>query len=277
MNEVVRRRRVCLIGIDGLRADLAIDEGLMPTLSSLAATGSRHRVRTEVPTMSGPSWASLLTGASYAEHGVLDNTFLGGRLAAFPDFLSRAYYADQTTTTFAAASWPPLVDPEELGPIIQERREQHRAGLHRVVVRDGETHGYERADADIAQHSLWALRHDCPDASFLYFCEADEAGHLTGAQSPEYRAAMLRVDAHLAQIVQCIRDRQATQHEDWLVAVTTDHGHLDAGGHGGGHDHERDAFLVALALHGQQPAWPEELHPTELTPLLLRELALRDL
>ena len=37
------------------------------------------------------------------------------------------YNQDQSTTTFAAAGWPPLVDPIGHGPVIHERREQAKA------------------------------------------------------------------------------------------------------------------------------------------------------
>ncbi len=266
------RRRVLLVGLDGLRVDLAIDSGLMPTLARLAATGSRHRMLVEPPTLSGPSWATILTGATIAEHGVTDNQFFGSQLSRYPDLLSRAFYADQRRTTFAAASWPPLVDPAGFGPVIHERAEQHRAGQHRVVIRDGETRGYVPFDAEMVEHSLWALRYDTPDVCFTYLCDADESGHLYGPQSAEYAAALARLDAHLARLASEVERLAAADGDDWLLAVTTDHGHVDGGGHGGDSDVERESFVV-LSRPGREPlGWPAEIAPTSVTPRLLEFL-----
>lgn len=267
------RRRVALIGLDGLRADLAIDGGLMPTLAAMARAGTRHAMTVAVPTLSGPSWATILTGVGIDEHRVRDNSFLGAELPRFPDLLSRAFYADQRRKTFAAASWPPLLDPDGLGPIIHERREQHRAGLHRVVVRDGETHGYVPLDADIVRHSLWALRHDTPDVSFVYLCDADESAHLHGARSAEYEASLRRLDTHLGALLAQIAERASIDGDDWLVVVTSDHGHLDEGGHGGDSALERTSFVVAQSLGNGSVSWPQRLEPTELTPRILDFLA----
>lgn len=271
------RRRVLFVGLDGLRVDLAIDAGLMPTLARLAGSnadggsgsGSRHRMIVATPTLSGPSWATLLTGATIAEHGVTDNQFFGSQLSRFPDLLSRAYYADQHRKTFAAASWPPLVDPAGFGPVIHERAEQHRAGVHRVVIRDGETRGYVPCDAEMVEHSLWALRHDTPDVCFTYLCDADESGHLHGPLSPEYAASLARLDGHLSRLADEV-DRLATADgDDWLLVVTTDHGHVDEGGHGGDSTIERESFVVLHRPLGGNLGWPETIEPASLTPRLL--------
>lgn len=266
------RRRILLVGLDGLRIDLAVDAGLMPTLAWLANTGSRHRMVVAPPTLSGPSWATILTGATIAEHGVTDNQFFGARLSRTPDLLSRAFYADTRRTTFAAASWPPLVDPAGFGPIIHERAEQHRAGQHRVVIRDGETRGYVPLDAEMVEHSVWALRHDTPDVCFTYLCDADESGHLYGPHSPEYAGSLARLDAHLARLASEVERLAAEGGDDWLLAVTSDHGHVDGGGHGGDSPIERESFVV-LSRPGREPlGWPAEIAPSSVTPRLLEFL-----
>ncbi|MDO5681767.1 MAG: alkaline phosphatase family protein, partial [Propionibacteriaceae bacterium] len=168
--------RVLLLGLDGVVWQKT--QGIAPELQQLADQGSFHAMTMEPPTWSGPGWASILTGSTHAEHGVQDNSFTGHRLFNRPDLLSRAFYADQSTRTLAVAGWPPLVDPAGLGPVIHERREQQFAGLHRVVVRDGETYGYIRADAEVRQAALQGLRSPGGfDVGFVYFCDIDDAGH----------------------------------------------------------------------------------------------------
>lgn len=264
------RLHLLLVGIDGLRLDLATEERA-PHLRAVMARGSTARMTMPVPTISGPCWATLLTGATAEEHGITDNGFVGSCLAAIPDLLSRAFFADPSRTTFAAAAWPPLVDPAGVGPIIHTRDEQRRAERHRVIVRDGETYGYRTADAEIADFAVAGLFGAGPEVSFVYFSGVDEAGHVYGSISPQYDDAITRTDAYLGRLLAVIEHR-ARAGERWLVAVTTDHGHLDAGGHGGGEPQVAASFVARAAWNATLDAWPDEIAPTELTPRLLDAL-----
>lgn len=266
------KSKILLVGIDGLVLQTALDSGRAP---ALAAHRSGHfaEVTMDVPTLSGPGWSTLLTGSTHAQHAVKDNLFAGHNLLSRPDLLSRAYFQDQSTTTFAAAGWPPLVDPSGIGPVIHERREQQRAGQHRVITRDGEAYGYQRVDAEIAQVAVHALRESGPDVAFVYFCDADETGHLNGIVGSQYLEAIARVDNHVARLSAAVATRAAEYGENWLVVLTTDHGHLDTGGHGGGSPQERASFVIALGVGRANPNWPAVLAPEGLVPLLLAERA----
>lgn len=264
------RLHLLLVGIDGLRLDLATEERA-PHLRAVMTRGATSWMTMPVPTISGPGWATLLTGASHAEHGIVDNTFVGSRLDGIPDLLSRAFFADPSRTTFAAAAWPPLVDPAGVGPVIHTRDEQRRSERHRVIVRDGETYGYRTTDAEIADFAAAGLFGFGPDVSFVYFSGVDEAGHVYGAVSRQYVEAVTRTDAHLGRLLAAVEHR-ARQGESWLVAVTTDHGHLDGGGHGGGEPEVVTSFVARAAWNRDLDAWPGEIDPTELTPRLLAAL-----
>ena len=103
------KTKILLIGIDGLNLEMALEASL--TLTALKSSGYFTTLTMPAPTFSGPGWSTLLTGSTHQEHGVSDNSFIGHKLFHRPDLLSRAFYNDQTTTTFAAAGWPALVDP----------------------------------------------------------------------------------------------------------------------------------------------------------------------
>lgn len=262
-------RHLLLIGVDGARWDIIAEEGEGAFLQEKALQGQWRPMRMEVPTWSGPGWSSILTGTTHAQHGVQDNTLVGGRLWNHPDFLSKAYYKDQSTRTFAAAGWPVLVDPQGLGPVIHPRMDQQYAGLHRVVVRDGEALGYERIDAEIASVARAALADKGFDVGFVYFCDIDDAGHVHGLQGLEYRAAIRRVDQHVRTLCEEVTRRADELGEDWLVVITTDHGHRDEGGHGGDSERERESWVITWSPSGQLPDWPEDIAPHELSGLLL--------
>src|SRR5699024_5200510 len=63
----------------------------------------------------------------------------------------------------------------------------------------------------------------------------------------------------------------------WLVIVTTDHGHLDEGGHGGGSWQERQSFVVAAMVGGCSPtrtadSWAESAENIDIAPTALSHL-----
>ncbi|PYY55880.1 MULTISPECIES: alkaline phosphatase family protein [unclassified Curtobacterium] len=266
------RRKLLLVGIDGLRVDDALTDGAAPALASIVRDGGILPMTMEVPTISGPGWSSILTGATHAQHGVFDNSFSGNTLHRSADFLSRIG-RDLDRGTFAASGWPPLVDPAGPGPVIATRSDDQRAGRHRIVVRDGETYGYRYADGDITAFALLALREAGPDASFVYLGETDEAAHLYGGTSSEYAAATQRVDQHLARLASAVTRRSVDHDEEWVVAVTTDHGHVDEGGHGWDAPVLTRSFLATVVLRdgvaGPLPEAPEALRPETVADLLV--------
>lgn len=268
-------RKLLLVGIDGLRVDDAVrPPAVAPRLAAFAAAGVLLPMTMDVPTISGPGWSSILTGTRLAEHGVVDNLFRGHRLRAHDDLLARAAATRPGCTTFAAADWLPLVDPAGPGPIIAPSPERERAGTHVVIARDGEARGYEPMDAEIAAAARTHLREAGPDVSFVSLGEVDEAGHRHGGIAPEYTAAVVRVDALLGGVLDVVAERAAAHHEDWLVAVTTDHGHIDAGGHGGGSALERRSFLALGRFGGRDPLPADPVAPHEVRDLLLADRGL---
>jgi predicted AlkP superfamily pyrophosphatase or phosphodiesterase len=271
--EAMTARKILLIGIDGLRIDDALAGDAAPELSAFIERGRLHPVTMEVPTISGPGWSSILTGSTHASHGVFDNSFHGNRLDRTVDFLTRATHVDPSRGTFAAAGWPPLLDPQGPGPVIATRLDDQRRGRHRLVIRDGETYGYRWADGEVAAFSRLALRDAGPDASFVYLGEVDEAGHLYGGVSAEYAEAISRVDALLGGLLATVEKRAQDHDEDWLVGITTDHGHLDAGGHGGSDAVLTRSFLALGRFRGELDAVAADaVLPSEIPGILLAHL-----
>ncbi|MEU6914090.1 alkaline phosphatase family protein [Streptomyces olindensis] len=236
--------KVLVVGMDGLRHDrLTREPSNAPVLHALMTAGAHGTSllpygRAEdgpsadvAYTDSGPGWSSVLTGLWPDRHGVTGNDFLGADYTRHPDFLSRAATARPGLRTAAVVSWPELVDRGVLGPAIGTR-----------VRHDGESDGYATADRLVADTAVRWLTEDDPDALFVYFGATDEAGHATGPLSPAYDDALLAQDAHLGRLLAAIDARPA--HEHWTVLVTTDHGHLDTGGHGGDTRAEREVFVV---------------------------------
>ncbi|MBV9745354.1 MAG: alkaline phosphatase family protein [Acidobacteriia bacterium] len=67
--------RAVLIGLDGATfsiLDPLMEEGVMPSLSLLIASGARSELASVIPPLTPPAWTSLMTGRSPGNHGIFD-------------------------------------------------------------------------------------------------------------------------------------------------------------------------------------------------------------
>ncbi|MGV8846726.1 alkaline phosphatase family protein [Tessaracoccus sp.] len=204
------------------------------------------------PTDSGPGWSSILTGSTHEQCNVWWNEFVGHQMASRPDILSRVFFANPAARTMAAATWDAFTVGTGPGPIIQQRTDQQRTGQHQAFHPEV-TGGIAAADAAVLQWANWRLSHEGPDAAVVYFEGADDAGHSHGADSAEYRASITRLDEYTRYLVKAVAERHEQLGEEWLVAVTTDHGHKPEGGHGEDEVEVRRSFLIAHHIGGELP------------------------
>ncbi|MFI6292189.1 alkaline phosphatase family protein [Nonomuraea sp. NPDC050790] len=185
-------------------------------------------------TDSGPGWSSIATGVWPDKHGVVDNSFTAPDFVKYPDFLTRAKLANPLLTTSAMFSWAALAEHGAFGPEIDTRE-----------VLDGFAITFTEGDRQIADLAERHFAEQAPDLAFVYFGDTDEVAHRLGPHCPEYADALHTQDNYLGRILTSIRNRPA---ERWTILVTTDHGHLDEGGHGGTSTEERTTFVIAARL-----------------------------
>ncbi|MEU7828757.1 alkaline phosphatase family protein [Nonomuraea sp. NPDC049129] len=190
-------------------------------------------------TDSGPGWSSIATGVWPDKHGVVDNAFTNPQFAKYPDFLTRANTARPDLTTAAFFSWAALADHGAFGPAIGTR-----------LALDGYAITWPTADKQVTEAAENHLANTGADLTFVYLGETDEVAHDLGPHCPEYTEALHTQDAYLGRFLDAIRDRPTFAGERWTVLVTTDHGHVDEGGHGGTSIEERTVFVIAARLGG---------------------------
>ncbi len=245
-------KKVLLIGIDGVRADV-MAEVSTPNLDALSAGGAwSMTARTTIPTVSGPAWSSMLIGVWPNKHNVFNNNFEGNRYAEYPDFLTRIESVRPELETFVAADWLPLVTDDSGGPLIGESPDQ-------VVVLDGYDLGWAEADRAGTDATVAALTGGDPDALFVYLGNPDETSHQEGSIGAEYRAAIEEADVQVGRLVAAVRGRATYADEDWLILVSTDHGRRPNGGHGGRSEAELTSFVIVSgpsATAGEIPGTP---------------------
>ena len=236
-----------LVVLDGCGFDLA--QECCGFLEHLAESGqaAKYKVQGQLPSMSRPMYATLLTGLPVHRHGV-GNNMMNAMLEAESVFsLCRA--AGRTTAAAAYYWFSELF--------------QHGAF-------DYASHRYQLQGEGNIQHGLYYFEDDYPDSHLMLDAEflrrsfspdfllvhtmnIDHTGHVHGVDSMQRSLAAIKVDAILASLV-----------PQWLsdgayVAVTADHGAGAHGLHGGNTPEQRTVPLylmgkgIRTGVHTEQP------------------------
>ncbi len=218
-----RAENVYLLIVDGLRADYLDD---MPYLSKLAEENSSGIIEVSEPTYSRPAYARIITGASSPITGINSN-FQEYELK-IPTLYHLATDAGFKTGTsvykwiyelVVEAPFPHPVDET----IIEETQ----------PIQKGFYYG-EYDDAEIYNQGISIMKEYNPQLLILLSMEVDIMGHDYGADSDEYRQAVLLNDEYIKKFVESIPDP-----DESVVIITSDHGMYDfghfiqRGGHGG--------------------------------------------
>ncbi|WP_254812486.1 alkaline phosphatase family protein [Streptomyces cavourensis] len=258
--------KVLVVGIDGLRHDV-IAAARAPHLKGMMANGtygtSLLYANPMAATSSGPGWSTISTGVWPDKHGVKDNSFAGKNYTRYPGFLARLAQVRPELSTYAAVDWKPL---DTQGTVT--------AGADAKLVLDGDRDGYTGHDATIAADTESILRHQNPDVVFAYLGQVDIVGHNLGAASPKYREAIDTADGYLGRFLAAIKARPSYAAERWTVIVATDHGHTDAGGHGGSSVEERRTFVLAQGPGIAAGATPGDTRLVDVAATVFHQLGI---
>lgn len=239
----MRGRHVLVIGVDGVRYDTLLGVRT-PVLDMIAQEGFLRplQVHPAAPTISGPSWATIVTGVSATVHGIQDNNLAPNHLADNPDFVHLARLDGRQT--FIGADWAPLVSSESGGPLFADGGFLPDRG-----VRD-EPAEWHRVDQDVTERGVEFLANldgSQGSASFVYLHAVDTAGHRRGV-GDVYRECIEESDRRVGELITAVESRPTRPDEDWMIIVVTDHGHRDEGGHGEDSPEERTAWIAAAGF-----------------------------
>ncbi|MBN1192985.1 MAG: alkaline phosphatase family protein [Coriobacteriia bacterium] len=203
-------RRVVLVLIDGLRDDASRTMG---SISGLRARGADVSLTVPQPSLSYPTWTTIMSGAPQQISGVTTNWFEGP-------------VEVETLLDVAAGSGKTVVvsGPEDLDEMFRASEVASAAALT-------EWSEDEYMSGTIVDNAL-ALDAEVGGADFMFVLlpDVDNAGHDFGGASPGYADTVGRVDEDLARLIEGLDDGATT------FVVLPDHGHIDTGGHGGWED-----------------------------------------
>lgn len=217
-------RKVLLIGIDGCRWD-ALQVASTPNIDALIGNATySYDARTQFPTSSGPGWSSMLTGVWSPKHGVIDNSFAGENYDEFPHVFELIKSAQPDRHLSSVCHWGPINDN---------------------IVSSADFSVNVNSMADAESQGVAQLSNPELDMLFVHFDDVDIAGHAFGYSTdvPEYTQAIETTDGHIGGLLGAIQGRPNYANEEWLIAISTDHGGLGFG-HGGASLDERRIFVI---------------------------------
>ncbi len=230
--------KVVVIGLDGLMYG-KIEEAKAPNLLRLSGEGllSRSSIAPHI-TISGPSWATVLTGVWDRKHGITNNQISAEPFTRHPTVFTQLERARPVLKTQSIATWDQIATMTGSG--------SPRADVVVSTATVPDDPDESRTDAATADAVAAAIGKFAPDLLFTHLDQVDRAGHDAGGASRAYLEAVTRIDVLVGRIVAAV-DARAADHpaERWTVLVTADHGHKPKGGHGGQSPDETTNFVIA--------------------------------
>lgn len=199
-------RRVVLLVLDGLRADL-VGDSRFPHLAALQA-GSAHTVAatTVSPSVTAVAMTSLLSGVGPATHGVNSDRFR----------VPTPHRALETLPQVVATSGLPSHG------VVRQVPWLIRPLARRIVAALGLTTAtFARANARaLLSAAMPAIRTQRDGLIVLHWPDCDAIGHRTGWMSAAYLAAV----AHMDDALGVLRRELLSSRADTLLIALADHG-----------------------------------------------------
>ncbi|MBF6297435.1 alkaline phosphatase family protein [Nocardia amamiensis] len=254
--------KVVVIGLDGLMYS-KIEQARAPNLLRLSGEGllSRSSIAPHI-TISGPSWASVLTGVWDRKHGITNNQFTAAPFTRYPTVFTQLERARPGLKTHSIATWDQIATMAGSGT--------PRADVVVSTAPAPDDPDESRTDAATAAAVVAAIGKFAPDLVFTHLDQVDRAGHESGGASRAYLDAVTRIDALVGRIVAAV-DARAAAHpaERWTILVTADHGHTPKGGHGGQSPDETTNFVIARGPDFRSGTTSTPATLVDITPTVL--------
>jgi len=289
-------KRVILVILDGLRFDHLTKNADMQTfVQSLVDGGDAVvlKMRAQLPSMSVPNWTTLISGAPPEITGVLGNLLIPElridhifrRASLYDDYIDIDSYDVSDPTDFLnRVESPPfprgLTASPWFGQIIESTVSalygfglvptNYVAPWEKVLKYATDETSADPADRVRAGIALSATaRDDNPYRFFLaHFSDIDQQGHCCGVTT-EYnpKNSYFEAVSNKTKILTALIDavQRHAMSDDTVVVITADHGHVDAGGHGGYTNELLDVPLIFYApnsnLGSSTPSWKFKAYP----------------
>jgi hypothetical protein len=270
----VEARRTILVMIDALGYAAAREQ--CGYLEGLVEAGQARlwRMRSVLPSLSMPAYASLHTGTPPAEHGLVSND--REAMAPTPHVFSVVREAGLTTAAVAERLYAWLFNAVPFDPVehleVDARNEAGAPGWvthgrFYTDVRHTRFNPHVPGDHDLCNTATLLIRRHAPDYMLVHSTAVDSVGHAFGADSLEYRHQVWNIDNELSLAI------PIWQAAGYRVLVTSDHGMSAEGRHGGNEAAMRWVpFWDVCGQHGA--AMDEEVSQLAVAPTILALMGL---
>ncbi|MEZ4700990.1 MAG: alkaline phosphatase family protein [Rhodothermales bacterium] len=211
---------VFVIGVDGMSPD-GIRNADTPVMDRMMREGAYTlQARGVLPTSSSPNWASMISGAGPALHGVTSNDW-EKEVHSLPPVVNGDETIFPTIFSLVHNQRPGA----EVGAIY------HWTGFGRLF--EKQAVNYDRSpDTEDETAALAAayIEDKKPTFAFVHFDHVDHAGHTYGHGTDAYYASVGRADSLIGVVLAAIENAGLLERS--LIIVSADHGGIGLG-HGG--------------------------------------------
>lgn len=225
--------------------------------------GAKYKVRGELPSLSRPIYATLLTGLPVCGHGITSNGTAG---ALRGDNLFSMCKAAGGTTAAAAYYWM-----SELYNGAAFKKDEDRIRIRKGGMIDAGIYYWadDYPDSHLFADGEYLRKEFGPDLILYHSMGIDFWGHRKGAGSPEYESAIAEADSILSPLM------EIWQKEGYQIVITADHGMNGLGNHGGTDAPQRDVPLYIFSDAVRCGRFEEEyISQLNVAPLLCRLLGI---
>jgi hypothetical protein len=258
--------KVILVLLDGMRKDYMSSNSEFKTFLDdvrIKRDGLVFPMKSNLPSMSVPNWASIITGAPPMMTGILGN--LAAAASLFDNIFVVANSLERKTGITGTDWFQSLIQGFIL-PNSSSSLSSVMSGVYSSTSFYGSTsQDFSIADKQREEVLMSVLNGETTELDFFlaHFSNIDQIGHTKGV-SKRYNKDD-SYDGEVTVKAKLLKNVIDKMDNNTILFVASDHGHVDAGGHGGTDPNLWNVALVAYGPGSNLSAYQNEV--TEISNL----------